>query len=160
MRKKVTTELIEKYLDQYGWKRHQAIDEPGEREGIVLTGWTSPLSPDGHILAIDPIVEKHGLVFTVREIAKAPTDTTPSDRLSGLLLAMATINFRLVMGAFSYDPSDGELVFKLGIPVASDDLHYEDFEHCLNGIAVTIDVHAANLRGIIEGTKTAQDVIH
>ena len=159
MRKKVTTDVIEEYLDQYGWKNHQTIDEADEREGVVLTGWSSPFSPVGHVLLIDPVVEKHGLTFIVKEIAKAPTDATPSDRLSGLLLTIAALNAQLVMGAFAYDPSDGELVFKLGIPVASDNLRYEDFEHCLNSIVITVDRHAPDLRGIIEGTKTAHDVI-
>jgi hypothetical protein len=159
VKKKVTTDLIEKYLDRFGWSRHHAVDEPGEREGLVLSGWASPLSPEGHLVVIDPMVEKHALLFIVKEIATAPTDATPSDRLSGLLLATSAINSDLVMGAFCYSPSNGELVFKLGLPIVSDDLQYEDFERCMEAITATVDRYASGLREVIEGTKTAQDVI-
>jgi hypothetical protein len=158
-RKKVTTDRIVEYLERYGWSKNQAIPELSEEQGIVMTGWVSPLSPDGHILMIDPMVEKHSLVFKVKEIASAPPDGTPSDRLSALLMAIAALNHRLILGGFALNPSDGELLYSLGIPVDSDDLRYEDFEHCLRAVQTTVDVHAANLRGLIEGTKSLQDVL-
>ena len=156
---RVSTHLIEKYLDRHGWPKHAAIDESHERVGLVRTGWTSPLASDGHRLIIDPMVEKDMLQFSVRDIATAPTDATPNDRLSALLLVISAINYKLIMGGFAYDPSDGEIVFKLGIPIASDDFRFEDFERCLSVITVAVDLYADNLRGVIEGTKTAQDVL-
>jgi hypothetical protein len=159
MSKKVTTGLIEKYLERFGWSRYQSVDEPAEREGLVLTGWSSPRSREGNVLVIDPMVEKNALRFQVKEVATAPMDATPSDRLSGLLLAIAGINHGLVMGAFTYRPSSGELGFDLGIPVDADNLRYEEFEHCLQAITVTVDRYGADLREIVEGTKTAQDVM-
>jgi hypothetical protein len=158
-RKRVTTDLIEKYLDQHGWPKHDQIDEPSEKEGIVVTGWSSPLSREGHLMFIDPMVEREEMVFTVTDIAKAPTDATPSDRLSGLLLTIAAVNAELIMGGFAYKPSNGELIFRLGIPIASDDLRYEDFESCLTAIVSNVERYASDLRDIIEGTKTAQDVL-
>ncbi len=159
MKKKVTTDLIEKYLDRLGWDKHDVVDEPNKREGMVFTGWKSSPLDDGHILTIDPMVERDYLLFRVRNLAKAPTDATPGDRLRDLLLAIGVINYRIVMGAFAYDARDGELVFKFGIPVASNDLQYEDFEHCMKTLTTNVDRYADDLLGIIEGTKTSQDVI-
>ncbi len=159
MRKKVTTDLIEKYLDKYGWEKHHSIDEPGEREGVVVTGWVSTRAPDGFMLFIDPIVEKDYIYFKVNDIARAPTDATPSDRLRDLLVAISAINYKLILGCFAYDPSDGELVFKFAIPVASDDLRYEDFERCLRALTISVEGHTDDFRAIIDGTKTAQDVM-
>ena len=111
------------------------------------------------MMLIDPMVERAEMVFTVKGIAKAPTDATPSDRLSGLLLTIAAVNAKLIMGGFAYKPSDGELIFRLGIPIASDNLRYEDFEPCLTPIVSNVERYASDLREIIEGTKTAQDVL-
>lgn len=158
-RKNVTTELIEKYLDRHGWSKHQQVDEATEAQGVVLTGWSAPFSNDGHILVIDPITEKQELMFTVKDIATAPLDATPADRLRDLLLTIAALDSRIIMGKFALDPGDGEVTFRLGIPIASDDLRYEDFERCLQAITATVDRYASELRGIIDGTRTALDVL-
>lgn len=159
MKKRLSTDLVEKYLDRYGWPRHETAPQPPEAEGIVLTGWASPLSPEGQPLWIDPLREQRGLRFTAKHIAEAPPDGTPSDRLRALLFAMAAINHRLVLGAFALDPETGEVVFKLGIPTDADDLRYDEFAHCLDVVRGTVDLHGDTLRGLVDGTKTLQDVI-
>jgi hypothetical protein len=158
-KKRATTALIEEYLDRRGWAKHQVFDEAAEQEGFVKTGWVSPQSSEGQTLVIDPVLEHNGLVFTVDNIAHAPTDATPADRLSGLLLAMAVINARLIFGAFAFRPTSGELIFRMGIPVDSEDLRYEEFEHCLQAMTSGVDTYGSALREIIDGTKTAQEVI-
>ena len=158
-KRNVTTGLIEKYLDRHGWTRHVTLDEPGEVEGIVTSGWRPVGAADGHVLAIDPMKEKATLAFSVEELAVAPTDATPVDRLSGLLLALSANNARLDLGAFVYDPGNGELAFRLGLPIDSDDLHYEDFAHCVRAVTTTVDRYVEPLRGIIDGTCSATDVI-
>jgi hypothetical protein len=158
-KKKVSTQRIVEYLARYGWAKSTVIDEVVEKEGLVVTGWVSPLSPEGHLLMIDPMVERHGMVFKVKELASAPPDATPSDRLSALLMAIAALNGRLIMGAFALNPTDGELLFTLGVPIDSDDLKYEDFAHCLLAIQTTVDAHAAKLRGIIDGTVSLDEVL-
>lgn len=158
-KKKVTTGLIEGYLDRFGWKKHRSVDEAGEREGLVFTGWTSPLSDGSNQLIIDPMVEKNALRFRVPGIVQAAPDETPADRLNALLLAIGALNSQFVMGAFGYSPKTGEVVFSVGVPVASDELHYEDFEHCLTLVTMMTDRYASELRAIVDGTKTAQEVI-
>lgn len=156
--KKVTTDLIEEYLDRYGWKAHRSVEEESEQEGVVVTGWRSPADNEFRLL-IDPMVEKHALRFRVLDVASAPMDETPADGLLGLLLVMSHLNDRYVMGAFTYLPSTGEVSLQLGLPIDSDDLRYEDFEHCVRMLTKMTDERVADLRAIISGAKKAQDVI-
>jgi hypothetical protein len=158
-KKKVTTGLIEEYLDRYGWKQHTSLPEPGEREGVVVANWSSPFAEGSNQLIIDPMVEKDGLQFRVPGIVQAAPDETPADRLNGLLLAIAALNSQFVMGAFAYRPTTGEVLFQVGIPIVRDELAYEDFEHCMKVVTATVDRYAADLRAVVDGTKTAQEVI-
>ncbi len=158
LKSEVTVDLIEKYLDQFGWKLHQDIPEKDEKEGVVMTGWHSPTG-EGHPLIMDPMVEKGSLTFRAAQVLKAPPDETPAERLNGLLLTMLALNYKYILGGFAYDPRDGEVVFKLGIPVDSDDLEYEDFEHCLRVVIGAVEGDAPKLKAILEGTKTAQELV-
>lgn len=154
----VTTALIEEYLDRADWPSHRSVDESDQQEGFVIT--TVPRDSEAtYTLIINPVVEKDGLRFRVQQIATAPQDATPSDRLRGLLLAIGTINSKLILGAFAYDADDGELMFKLGVPIAGGEFSYDNFHRCLRSIEVTVGTYAAALQGIIDGTRTAGDVI-
>jgi hypothetical protein len=147
--KKVTTKLIEEYLDRYGWKNHAAMEEPGEERGFVLTGWQSLLLGEGLQMVIDPVIEKQTLVFQVTGIAKADPDTTPSDRLVSLLLKLLEENKVILTGAFAFGREDGEVILRWSIPIASDDLAYEDFERCIKTLTATAELNAVALRKLI-----------
>jgi hypothetical protein len=148
----VTTDLVEKYLDRHGWRKHMAQEESGEKEGIVITGWRSPVS-EGTALLIDPVFEKKSLRFMASGILKAPPSTTSSEHLNGLLMAMCLLNRQLIMGKWTYDPSDGEVRFDLGVPTDDDDLSFEAFEHCLKTVVAAVDVYGGDLRSLANGTK-------
>jgi hypothetical protein len=75
-KREVTVKQIGEYLDRYGWKKHREIPEPGEKEGLVETGWTLDGS-EGYAMVIDPIVEKSLVVFNARKVAMAPPDSAP-----------------------------------------------------------------------------------
>ncbi len=154
----VTVDLIKTYLEKFGWKQYRDVPEPDEPEGVVMTGWQS-LGGEGHPLIIDPIVQKGALLFRAGQVLKAPPDETPAERLNGLLLALAALNYTYILGGFAYDPGDGEVVFKLGIPVDSNDLAYEHFEHCMRVVGLAVESDGPKLKAIVEGTKTAQEVL-
>jgi len=158
MFKKVTVDLIESYLKKHGWTQFQTLPQPGEKEGMVITGWQGA-SGQGHTLFIDPDVERRSLIFHAHNIAEAPPDSTPAERLSGVLIAMGALNYELVLGKWSYDPRDGEVVFRLGIPIDRGDLHYDDFEHVLRCVIAAVEGDGPKLKAIVDGTKTAQEVI-
>jgi hypothetical protein len=158
MFKRGTIEQIEKHLKRYGWEKFQAVPEPGEKEGMIMTGWVGS-SGQPHILSIDPIAEKHVLTVRARSVVKAAPDSTPADRLSGLLLAIGAINYRLLVGDWGYDPRDGEVVFRVGIPLHADEIGYEDFELCLNVIVGAVEIDGPRLQSIVDGTAAASELL-
>jgi hypothetical protein len=155
--RKVTTELIEQYLEKLGLSHH-AVDEPGEQQGIVVT--MLPTSPSQqYLLLIDPIVEQSRLRFRVNGIVKAPLDGTPADRFSGLLLALLTYNYRIPLGGFAFDPHDGEVMLKYDLPIHGKQLPFEDFKDVVGTLGGVLLAHAADLKAIVDGTKRPEDVI-
>lgn len=158
MFKRGMIEQLEKHLKRYGWEKFQAVPEPGEKEGLIMTGWLGPTGV-AHVLSIDPIAEKHVVTMRARSVAKAAPDATPADRLSGLLLAIAGINYRLLLGEWAFDPRDGEVVFRVGIPLHAGELGYEDFELCLNVIVGAVEVDGPRLMAIVDGTSTAAELL-
>jgi hypothetical protein len=154
----VTLKRIGEYLKKFGWENFQEVQEPGEKEGLILTGW-SMSGGERHRVAIDPIVEKGAVVLQAREVAKAPPDSTAADRLNGLLLAMSALNYGMILGSWGFDPSDGEVVFKVTLSIQKGDLDYEDFERALKILIGAVELHGSGLKEIVEGAKTAQEVI-
>jgi hypothetical protein len=138
VRHEATVKQLGKYLDKFGWL-HQSMEE-SEKEGIIVTGW------GGRLLTIDPIAEKHALIFEVPSVVTAPRDATPADRLNGALLAMAALNRRRILGSWGYNPTSGEIAFRLAIPTI-DSMSYETFTHLLT------------VQDIVEGVKTVTDVL-
>ncbi len=147
----VTVNMIQKYLKKHGWQKFEAQQESGEKEGLVLTGWESPISTEPNVLVIDPMVEKHLVHFFVPEMASAPIDRTPSNRLQELLLAIGALNYRLLLGKFAYDPSDGEVRFSVVVPTDQSTFTYEQFEHCLEVIVMSVDLYLPIIKKIIGG---------
>jgi hypothetical protein len=156
--KDVTLKHIGEYLTKFGWSKFQELPEPGEKEGIIITGWTVD-GGAGHQVTIDPIVEKGAVVFQARKVAMAPPNSTSDDRLGELLLTMAALNYKLILGSWGMDPSDGEVVFRITLSVQSGQLEYEDFEHALSLLIGGVEATGPELNEILKGTKSAQEVI-
>ncbi|WP_448601438.1 YbjN domain-containing protein [Thermoflexus hugenholtzii] len=149
----VTLELLEGYLRRFGWSRYRAEPEPDEREGRLLTGWRLKPEDPGYVMIIDPIVEKNVLVFHVPQLLSAPPERTHPDRLRELLIAIGLINYRIILGKFSYDPRDGEVRFTLAMPTDRNTLTYEQFEHCMRVTIAMVEQHVPRLRAILGGEE-------
>lgn len=121
----VTLEQMRQYLEQFGWSNYKAVDEPFEKEGIIITGWRSSLVSESFVLQIDPMVERNYLSFRVLRVVSAPPDTTPPNRLAEMLMALGWINYSIIIGKFSYDPRDGEVQLSVGVPIDENDFTYE-----------------------------------
>lgn len=147
-KKAVTTELIERYVETMGLAHH-AIEEPNEKEGVVIV----PLSIDNNVyaLVIDPMVEHQLVRFRVNQILTAPPQGTPPDRLLMLLLQMAAYNYQVPLGSFAFDLNDGEVVLAYSLPMNSNDLRFEDFEHVVKMLGAVLAKHAADLKAVVEG---------
>lgn len=150
-------QLVEEYLDRFGWRAHQSAPEPGEAEGYVLTGWTSQL---GHtyVLSIDPQVEKKAVTFRTVGVVHAPRDATPDERLRELFYALAVINADRIIGAWGYNGRTGELSFHAALPYFGT-LEYESFARILDIVRISVGVEAPALRGIVDGTSRAEEVL-
>lgn len=150
--KSVTCKRIGKYLEKHGWEKYDIIEEKDEKEGVVVTGWRSRTSST--LLMIDPMVERNLLSFKAAKVLTARPSSTPTDQLVGLLMAMAHLNWQLIMGKWSYDPSDGEVRFELGIPIDDDDLSFEEFDHCLKAVIAATDGDRDKLKAVADGSMS------
>lgn len=158
--KSVTCKRIGKYLEKHGWDKYDIIEEGDEKEGMVLTGWQTTLGGLGGIgVVIDPMVEKNSLTFKALKVIEAAPGATPTDQLVGLLMAMAHLNWRLILGKWSYDPGDGEVRFELGIPIDDDNLSYDTFEHCLRAMVAAVESDGKDLREVANGNMSIQEFL-
>jgi hypothetical protein len=155
----VTLQMLKGYLERFGWSRYQAVDEPYEQEGLIHTGWRSSEADEGYTMTIDPMVERNCLSFKVVRILSAPLDSTPRERLSDLWLAMSYINYRIILGKFAYDPSDGEVRFSVDVPIDQNTFTYEQFTHTMRVAIEMAERYAPILRRIVAGELTAEQFI-
>jgi hypothetical protein len=155
----VTLQMLKGYLERFGWSRYQAVDEPFEQEGLIHTGWRSSEADEGYTMTIDPMVERNCLSFKVVRILSAPLDSTPRERLSDLWLAMSYINYRIILGKFAYDPSDGEVRFSVNVPIDQNTFTYEQFTHTMGVVIKTVERYAPILRRIVAGELSAEQFI-
>jgi len=154
----VTLETLTEYLERFGWKQYRAEDEPAEKEGLIRTGWRSSQTGRGYDLIIDPVVEKNCLIFRVPWVIKVPWDTTPSDRLTGLMALLPWINYRIILGKFAYDASDGEVRFSIDVPIDDADFNYTQFEHVLHITLSTMRKWDPRLQALLQGEVQVEDL--
>jgi hypothetical protein len=129
------------------------VPEDSEKEGFVLTGWM------GQGVVIDPMVEKNLVQFRALNVASAPPDATPADRLNDLLLALAGLNNKMLMGTWCFDRKDGEVELRICVPI-HDGLSFEAFEHCLvNVLAPQMTVFGPRLKALIAGQTTVEAIL-
>jgi hypothetical protein len=154
----VTLQMLKGYLERFGWSRYQAVDEPFEQEGFIHTSWRSSAASEGYTMTIDPMVERNYLSFKVVRILSAPLDSTPRERLSDLWLAMSYINYRIILGKFAYDPSDGKVRFSVDVPIDQNTFTYEQFTHTMRVAIKTAERYAPILRRIVAGELSSRAV--
>ena len=126
----VTLAVLQQYLEDFGWTKFTAVDEPYEREGLIFTGYIDE-QHRRHEIVIDPIVEKGVLRIFAPRVVMAPREKTPQDRLFELLLALGTLNTVSVLASFAYDPSDGEVKIAVAMPIEENDISFEQFKRAL-----------------------------
>ncbi len=147
----VTLELLRNYLERFGWNKYQIVDEPHEQEGLLRTGWHSPEGDGGFTMVIDPIVEKACLSFRVPAVILKPPSELDREVLMDLLQAIGWINYAIILGKFSYDPSKGEVRFSIDLPIDSNTLTYDQFIHCLHTAVHTVESYVPFLEAIASG---------
>lgn len=155
----VTIELVKEYLERFGWDKYEVVDEPYEEEGVIYTGWRSSPDSKGYVVCIDPMVEKNCLSFRAEELIKFPAGQTPAGILLHLLLSLLWINYRLILGKFSYEPISGEIRFSIDIPIDDAVFTYEQFVHSLALFVEIVETYTPSLRLIGSGNLTIDEFI-
>jgi len=153
----VTLELIKQYLERAGWVKYEEVDEPQEQEGMIFTGWRSSPSSEGYVVCIVPMIEKKCLSFRTEQLIFLPVNEISVDVLINLLLAMLWINYRIILGKFSYEPINGEVKFSIDIPIDGDNFGYGQFLHSLGVFVSVVESYAPSLKLIGMGRMSAQE---
>lgn len=157
MSKAVTIELVGQYLKRRGFGKFEVISQPGRPDGVILLGLVDE-SGVGHPLFIDPRRDKDTLILHVR-ITQASPDTTPTNRLTDLLMVMAALNYRLAIGKWAYDPKDGEVAFSATMPIDSGKLDYADFDHLLTAVLESVGGYSMKMSAIVQGSANVDQIL-
>lgn len=136
---------------------YEAVDEPFEKEGLIRTAWEH--GGVEYRLTIDPIVEKGVLCFRVSEIFKAPISPYSADAVARMWGAMCYINYRIILGKFSYDPRDGEVRFSIDIPIDDGEFTEKQFDHTLRVCVQMVEEYAPKLKDIVDRKLELEDFI-
>jgi|GEM_PF-2493441 hypothetical protein len=155
----VTIEVLRQHLEDFGWSRYRVTPEPGEREGLIFTGYIGDVDRSPHTVIIDPMVEKGVLRIFSPDVVTAPPDSTAADRLHELVYTVAALNSRSVLAAFAYDPNDGEVSVAVSMPIEENDISFEQFKRALEAVIWGISTYGKGLQDIIDGKAKAQDVL-
>ncbi len=157
--KRVSVDLIKEYLQRLGWVKYEEVDEPEESEGIIYTGWRSSPGSSGYVVCIDPMVEKNCISFRTEQLIFLPVNQISLEVLINLLLAMLWINYRTILGKFSYEPINGEVKFSIDVPIDGDIFTYGQFLHSLGVFVNVVESYAPSLKLIGMGRMSAQEFI-
>ncbi len=157
--KEITLQLIMQYLERFGWKNYEAVDEPSEQEGIIYTGWRASESSPVYMLSIDPMIEKRCISFRTQSLMQVPYGQVGNDHLLNLLLALHWINFRIIVGKFSYEPLRGDIRFSIDLPIDENTLSYAQFVHSLGLIVEIVETYVPLIKRIKEGEISAEQFI-
>jgi hypothetical protein len=153
--KKGVTRTIQKHLERFGLEvvRLSVTDD----DGVCI----SALEAEGHVyqMTVTRISEIGQVQFRVAGLLHATLDDTPADRIHGLLLALSVLNYRIPLGSLGYDPTDGEVALRYALPVTGGDVRYEDFEQVLVVLQNVLAKHGADLRAVVAGERTAQEIL-
>ncbi len=154
----VTMEQLSQYLEKFGWKYYTPREEEREKEGIIYTGWRTA-SEDTFNMSIDPMVEKGCLSFRVYNVVKAPWSETPPGYLADLLALLTWINYRIILGKFAYDMTDGQVRLTLDMPIDENDLTYEQFYHTMRVALDTAEKWRPILGRLLSGEAQLGEIV-
>ncbi len=154
--KKATSRTIQKFLERYGLPAERLSGTAEDDETCI-----SALDAQGHAypMTVRRLPELGQLTFRVARLVQATLDDTPADRIHGLMMALAVLNYRIPLGSLGYDPSDGEVALHYCLPLTDGDMRYDDFERVVVVLENVVTKHAADLRAVVAGEKTAQEIL-
>ena len=149
-------DTLSEFFDQFGWRAHWRDDQKGQREGFVAAHWSKGAADDSFTVYVDPFVEREVLIFTVPKLAFVPSNLKDVARLTVLHL-LAEANNRLLFGTYAYDSKDGEVCFRMVVPVMDSEFTYRQFDVCMRACINAAEACGSSVFGALnqEGPKVA-----
>ena len=154
----VTLEALRQHLEEFGWSQYETKDEPGEREGLIFTGYRDR-EGQGHRVILDPMVEKGVLRIMAPGVVMAPSAETPDACLHELTLTLVALNAKSVLAWWSYEPEVGAVNVQVSLPIEENDLSFEQFSRSMEAVIWAISTYASGIQAVADGAKKAADVI-
>jgi len=145
----VTLEHITEYLRQDDWR----FDVDEERQ-VIRTGFRG--RNGSYRLIVNLQKERDALLFSAPGYLTVPEEHDNKDEV---LSAMMAINYQLLLGNFERDISDGEIRFRLAVPLEDNDFTYEQFQRCLFTLAYTIDKYYPIFQRMLWAGLTAEQAL-
>jgi hypothetical protein len=75
------------------------------------------------------------------------------------LAALMALNYQFSLGAFEWDPADGEVRFRIGLPLDDNDVTQAQFRRVLGVTCVTVDRYKPVLPKIVHGGRAPHEAI-
>lgn len=142
-------ETLSAFLDQLGMQNQLWKPQQDQEQGYIETGWLKgSVADDGFTLFVDPYFEQNFLYLTTPRVAFIPQSVGPEMQLKALTYISAQ-NYQLPGGAFGYDPSDGEVAFRLSVALSDNNISFETFERLINLHRNAVGEMAEALTGLL-----------
>lgn len=123
-------QTLASYLDKFGWKEYAVKKQEHQKEGFIKVSWFEGAADDGFTMYIDPVVEHHLLVFTVRQLAIIPKSTNEATKLKAFERILDA-NKSLPFGCYNYSEASGFVGFRLTVPLTDSEIDFDRFSRYL-----------------------------
>lgn len=153
MKSSTSIKDIAGFLERFGFKGYKIVEDTSDR-GRLVTGWD-----EKYVAAIDIDHSTNIVLFVVPGVASAKREDIPPGRLADILMAIGFANYALLIGRFSYDPSDGELRYDYAMPIDDAELTYGQFNHLMLATVQTVNYWAPRLKTACEGARTGESIV-
>lgn len=132
-------ETLSKYLDQLGMQSQLWHPQGDQEQGYIETGWLKRGVPDdGFTLFVDPYFEQEILYLSVPKVSFVPPSLATQIRMSALVY-ISTRNYEMPGGSFGYDPTDGEVMYRMPVAVPDNRLTFNHFDKFVRALKTSVE---------------------
>ncbi len=125
-----------------------------EHESDQVVVAALPGRQGGHLVLVRLLADREVVSLRAGGLAEVSADRRPA-----VGQAAGHVNARILLGAFSLDLTDGELVFDLPIPYGGVGIGAEQLGRCLASIAWTLDTFLPRLLRLAWTDEAVEDVL-
>ena len=126
---------------------------PRDEERIIV------LTAQGDSLPMPVLIRVHGDRQIVHLISTIPGGGFPEDRRADAAVAIALINDRLMNGAFTLDPDEGRIVFRVCQSFHDNILTEEQIHYLFSILFTTVNEYNVSLHKLESGAMTLEQFV-